>query len=329
MTISTDDGAIQAGSATASSALDDARRGDGRAAAPGVDPRLTVAVDDTAKQNKRSGDKVGHGIGTAKKDSSGKTDIDGNGADDMGKIGPAMLAALGSGASGLLGSLGQGGGGAQMPQMPQVPASSAGQSLPNSLSGPAAKQTLASLLGGPGGASGGPGFDKAAVLGGHGGHGGRGGKAGPTTPGATEYQQRIIDLANQAVSAGIPYAWGGGTLDGPGQGTTDGGAADAAGDYNKIGFDCSGLTRYLVAQASGVELPRTSGAQYAAGYLVDAADARPGDLAFNSDPSEHVMMYVGDGTVVEAQQSGTNIMFSDAAGRGVTQFVRVVDDPAA
>jgi hypothetical protein len=327
VTISTDDGAIQSGSATASSALDAARRGDGRAPAPGVDPRLAVAVDDTAAQNKRGGDKVGHGIATAKADSGGKVGIDGNGAGDMGKVSPAAaLAALGGAASGLLGGIGQGGGGAPMPPMPQVPASSASQSQPSPLSSPAARQSLASLLGGPGGAGGGPGSGRAAVLGAR---GGRGGTSGPSTPGATEYQRRIIDLANRVVSAGIPYAWGGGTLDGPGQGISDGGAADAAGDYNKSGFDCSGLARYLVYQASGVELPRTSGAQYSAGYPVSAADARPGDLAFNPDPGEHVMIYVGDGKIVEAQQSGTNVMFGDAAERGVTQYVRVVDDTAA
>ena len=320
--ISTRDGVVQSGSDSASQQLQATRTGaDGKPLAGGaVDPRLTVAVDDTAQQNKTGRDRVGEGIEGTKRDSRGKTDIDGKGAAGVENSGQALLAGLGGAASGMLGGLGQLGQGAQMPQMPQVPAASAGQSLPGSLSGPGASNALANLLGGG---------DKAGVGGGLGGAAGTAlgavsGKGGPSTPGGTEYEQRIIDLAYDVVNAQIPYAWGGGSLDGPSQGITDGGAADAAGDYAKTGFDCSGLARYLVYQSSGVEIPRVSGDQYAAGQLISAADARPGDLAFHNNPGQHVMVYVGDGKVVEAQKSGTNIMFSDAAARGVTQYVRVV-----
>lgn len=317
--ISTNDPIIDSGSSSASEQLTAANAGaDGRPTGPGADPRLVSAVDDTSTQNRKAFDKADDGIERTKKDSNGKTDIDKGGADDVNGIGNAMLGALGSGASSLLGSAGQGGGGG-MPQMPQVPASSAGQSNPMSLSNPKAAQAISRLLGGDG-----SGFGSGGALGAAaGGRGGRG-VGGPTTPGGTEYEQRIIDLANQVVAAGIPYAWGGGSLDGISQGIQDGGAADAAGDYAKQGFDCSGLARYLVYQASGVEIPRVSGDQYGAGQLISAADARPGDLAFHNNPGQHVMVYVGDGKVVEAQKSGTNIMFSDAASRGVTQFVRVV-----
>lgn len=321
--ISTRDGAIQSGSDSASQQLQATRTGaDGRPLPGGaVDPRLTVAVDDTAQQNKTGRNRVGEGIDATKEDSRGKTDIDGKGADGVENSGQAVLAGLGGAASGLLGGLGQAGQGAQMPQMPQVPAASAGQPLPGTLSGPGASNALANLLGGGSGrdsAGGALGSAAGTAL------GSARGKGGPTTPGGTEYEQRIIDLANEVVAAGIPYAWGGGSLDGISQGIRDGGAADAAGDYAKQGFDCSGLARYLIYQASGVEIPRVSGDQYAAGQLISAADARPGDLAFHNNPAQHVMVYVGDGKVVEAQKSGTNIMFSDAAERGVTQYVRVV-----
>ncbi|MFA5710754.1 C40 family peptidase [Mycolicibacterium sp.] len=319
--ISTNDGIVQSGSSAASEQLTAARATDGKPAGPGVDPRLATAVDDTGTQNKKAADKADDGIERTKKDSKGKTEIDKGGADGLNGIGGAMLGALGAGASGLLGAAGQGGGaGGGMPQMPQVPASSAGQSMPAGLSDPKAAQAISRLLGGGEGTGAVGGGGLATANAGRGGSG----TAGPTTPGGTEYEQRIIDLANAVVAAGIPYAWGGGALDGPGLGIRDGGAGDAAGDYAKTGFDCSGLARYLVYQASGVEIPRVSGDQYAAGQLISAADARPGDLAFDNDPSRHVMIYVGDGKVVEAQQSGTNIMFSDAASRGVTQYVRVV-----
>ena len=225
--IRTDDGAIQSGSGQASAALKSARTGGGRANAPGVDPRLAVAVDDTAEQNRRGGDKVDGGIDLTKKDSRGKSEIDAGGSEDINKLGGALLAGLGGAGSGLMGALGRAGGGgqgAQMPQMPQVPAASAGQSLPGVLSGANPSQALASLL--SGGAVGGSGSGSL-------GRGGAGGAGGPSSPGQTEYEQRIIDRANEVVAAGIPYAWGGGTLDGIGQGIRDGGAADAAGDYAK------------------------------------------------------------------------------------------------
>ena len=122
--IRTDDGAIQSGSGQASAALKSARTGGGRANAPGVDPRLAVAVDDTAEQNRRGGDKVDGGIDLTKKDSRGKSEIDAGGSEDINKLGGALLAGLGGAGSGLMGALGRAGGGgqgAQMPQMPQVP----------------------------------------------------------------------------------------------------------------------------------------------------------------------------------------------------------------
>lgn len=318
--ISTNDAVIQSGTSSASNQLSAARI-DGKPSAPGVDPRLMGAVDDTTAQTRKASDKASESIDKTSKDSKGKTAIDKGGADGLNGISGAMLGALGAGASSLLGAAGQGGGsGGGMPQMPQVPASSAGQSNPGALSNPKAAQEIAKLLGG--GGSGGLGTGGLTTASGR---GGGSGTAGPSSPGSTQYQQRIIDLAGQVVAAGIPYSWGSGGLDGPTcSGNTSNAAANAAGDYNKTGFDCSGLARYLVYQASGVELPRFSGDQYTAGHLVSAADAVAGDLAFPTDPNEHVQVYVGDGKVVEAQQSGTNIMFSNA--RPGTQFVRVVSD---
>jgi peptidoglycan DL-endopeptidase RipA len=192
-----------------------------------------------------------------------------------------------------------------------------GQSTPASLSGPAAANAISTLLDS---ASGGGGL----------GLGAKSGKAvvnGPSGVGGTEYQQRILALARQVVGAGIPYFWGSGDLNGPTcSGTSDEGAADAAGDYSKSGFDCSSLARYLIYQASGAEIPRTSEAQYASGMEVSADYAQPGDLlfpehSFGSGGPGHVQVYVGEGKVVEAQKSGTTVMFSDApAGR----FVRYV-----
>ncbi|MBV9320521.1 MAG: C40 family peptidase, partial [Mycobacterium sp.] len=51
---------------------------------------------------------------------------------------------------------------------------------------------------------------------------------------------------------GVPYSWGGGTLQGPSRGVGSG--ADT------VGFDCSGLTRFSFAGV-GVLIPRYSGDQ--------------------------------------------------------------------
>lgn len=327
--ISTNDGAVQTGGNQADGQLQTVMRTgpDGKPIPGAVDPRLTAAADDTDQQNRRGGDKVGDGIRKTKDDSAGKTAIDEKGSDGVSQL-ASLATAFGTGAQGVLGSVGQLGSGMQMPSMPQVPASSAGQSNPSTLSSPAAQQALAKLLGDD--STGAVGSGSGSGLTTPGGSGGGSGSAGPSSGGSNAYEKKIIDLANQVVGANIPYAWGGGGLDGPSQGTTDnGGGADAAGDYNKVGYDCSGLARYLVYQASGVEIPRTSGEQFSAGQLVSAADARPGDLAFDGNPQNHVMIYVGDGKVCEAQMSGTNIMFSDAASRGVTQYVRVVSPQEA
>jgi len=311
--ISTNDGEIQSGSSAASSRLDATMAGSGnRAPSVGVDPRLTAAVDDAGAQNRSAADRAEDGIRRTRKDSRGKTDIDEAGAGNMKGLSSAALGALGAAGAALMGSGGQGAGAGapQMPTMPQLPAATTGQAIPAALSSPAAAtQLIARLLAG----------DTSPLVGSGGlltagGRGGGSGLIGPAGSGGTQFEQRLIALSRQVAAAQIPYTWGGGTVNGPSQGIRDGGAADAAGDYRKTGFDCSSLARYLVYQASGVEIPRTSQAQFGAGMTVSAADARPGDLLFPSSagvPPTHVTVYVGGGKVIEAQQSGTIIGFAD------------------
>lgn len=315
--ISTDDEAIQSGSRSASNQLPPARAGgSGKTASAGVDPRLERAVDDTGRQSKRAADKTDDAIERTRKDSKGKTDIDEKGAGAVDGIGPALLSALGSGAQNALGPAGSAG---AMPPMPQIQAASPGQAFPMSLSGPAAANTIAKLLDGGTGSTNNGGLKLGANS--------RAGAGGPTSPGGTEFQQAIIDRAKQIVAAGIPYSWGSGDLNGPTcSGNTSNAAANAAGDYAKTGFDCSALARYLIFQASGVEIPRTSQDQYAGGMQVGRADLAPGDLvfpdhSFRSGGPEHVQVYVGDGMVVEAQQSGTNVMFSNLPSGRYVRYV--------
>ncbi|WP_456298475.1 C40 family peptidase [Actinomycetospora lemnae] len=74
-------------------------------------------------------------------------------------------------------------------------------------------------------------------------------------------------------------------------------------------YDCSGLMLRAYERA-GIVLPRVSRDQYKAGAHVPVEQAQPGDLLFwaydESDPDtiHHVAMYLGNGQMMEAQQTG-------------------------
>lgn len=96
---------------------------------------------------------------------------------------------------------------------------------------------------------------------------------------------------------GTPYSWGGGTPSGPTRGFAQG--------ANTVGFDCSSLMQHAWAKA-GVSLPRTTYDQIKVGRAVaNIAQAKPGDLLFPS--TGHVQMYLGNGKVIEAPQTGGHV----------------------
>ena len=113
---------------------------------------------------------------------------------------------------------------------------------------------------------------------------------------SSEAGVRAVRAAQSQI--GLPYVWGAGGLDGPTNG----------------GFDCSGLTRYAVYQATGKVLPRTTYDQANAGQPVqDLSQILPGDLVlsnFSERGPEHVQMYAGGGQVVEAQTFGVPVKMS-------------------
>ncbi len=125
--------------------------------------------------------------------------------------------------------------------------------------------------------------------------------------------QQVVDAAMAYL--GTTYAWGGGDYSGPSQGIHDGGVADEFGDFNKIGFDCSGLALYAWAQV-GVYLPHYSGYQYTGQPHVSSSDLQPGDLVFfaydTSDPStiHHVAIWIGNNQIIEAPNSGSYVKIS-------------------
>ncbi|MGI8679676.1 MAG: NlpC/P60 family protein [Jatrophihabitans sp.] len=106
---------------------------------------------------------------------------------------------------------------------------------------------------------------------------------------------------------GTPYAFAGGTGDGPTTGLCTGGGAQN--DCHVTGFDCSGLTIY--GWSPYLAMPHLAAAQYslAGSEHPDVTALMPGDLLFWSSNGKvagihHVAIYVGDGNVVQAPQSG-------------------------
>lgn len=111
---------------------------------------------------------------------------------------------------------------------------------------------------------------------------------------------------------GTRYSWGGGNSSGPTWGICcSPGGQDAR---NIVGFDCSGLVLYAYAQV-GVRLPHLAHAitHSSGGQLISRAFARMrvGDaIGFSYRPGGrvfHVGLYLGNGTMVNADGHGVSI----------------------
>ncbi len=149
-------------------------------------------------------------------------------------------------------------------------------------------------------------------------------ETGQVTSGSSSAKVEAV-IARAMSQLGVPYAWGGGDANGPTRGIRDGGVADAHGDYNKIGFDCSGLTIYAYA-AVGISLPHYTGYQYQRGTHYPVSQMKRGDLLFwGPNGHGHVAIYLGDGQMIEAPQSGSVVQISPVRYNGMTpNVVRLV-----
>jgi cell wall-associated NlpC family hydrolase len=157
-----------------------------------------------------------------------------------------------------------------------------------------------------------------AALGSSGSGGGRpsGGPA-PSAPAGASIEAVI---ARALSKLGMPYAWGGGNASGPTRGIRDGGVADRYGDYNKIGFDCSGLMIYAFAGVRA--LSHYSGYQYTSGRRVPLSQMRRGDMLFWGGGAgiHHVALYLGGGQMVEAPQSGLRVRIAPVRYGGIMPY---------
>ncbi|MBS4099699.1 C40 family peptidase [Tsukamurella paurometabola] len=139
--------------------------------------------------------------------------------------------------------------------------------------------------------------------------------------------QMIETVIQRGMSViGVQYAWGGGNAWGATKGVRDGGVADSFGDYNRIGFDCSGLMAYAYA-AVGIALPKYSGYQYTTGTKVPISQLKRGDMVFRGPGgTQHVAMYLGNNQILESPQSGGAVRIAPFdASTFLSQGVRVIN----
>jgi cell wall-associated NlpC family hydrolase len=94
-----------------------------------------------------------------------------------------------------------------------------------------------------------------------------------------------IALRYALTKVGDPYVWG------------------AAGPN---AFDCSGLVVWAYAQ-EGISLPHYTGSLWNSGMHVSRDQLQPGDLVFFFADISHVGIYIGNGLMVDAPQTGQDV----------------------
>ncbi|SDS70924.1 Cell wall-associated hydrolase, NlpC family [Brevibacterium sandarakinum] len=109
--------------------------------------------------------------------------------------------------------------------------------------------------------------------------------------------EQVIGWAEKGV--GTPYVYGG---------------------TSQSGWDCSGYTSWVYGKV-GVDLPRTSGAQKAAGQVVSQSEAKPGDLIWSPG---HIGIYAGDGQMYDAGSPGSGTSKRSYSWMGNVTFIRVL-----
>src|SRR6478752_729343 len=125
---------------------------------------------------------------------------------------------------------------------------------------------------------------------------------------ATEY------VINRGLAVrGVPYSWGGGNAAGPSNGIDSGSGT--------VGFDCSGLILYAFAGV-GIKLDHYSGSQYNSGRKIPSSQMRRGDVIFyGPGGSQHVTLYLGNGQMLEAPFTGSQVKVSPVRTSGMTPYV--------
>ena len=149
---------------------------------------------------------------------------------------------------------------------------------------------------------------------------GGGGASTAALPGGRVSGPQAIEyvVRRGASQRGVPYSWGGGAINGPSAGVDH--------DAGKIGYDCSGFTRYAFAGV-GVQIPKYSGDQYTAGRHVSPSQAKRGDLIFyGPGGSQHVAIYLGNGQMMEASSAAGQVTVGPVRTAGMTPYLtRIIE----
>ena len=87
-------------------------------------------------------------------------------------------------------------------------------------------------------------------------------------------------------------------------------------------FDCSGLTMEAWA-AAGAGLPHSAAGQWNDTVRVSYSQLEPGDLVFFYQPVDHVGIYVGNGTMINAPHTGANVEYDSIWWSSLDGFGRV------
>lgn len=149
---------------------------------------------------------------------------------------------------------------------------------------------------------------------------GGGGASTAAIPGGRVSGPQAIEyvIRRGASQRGVPYSWGGGAINGPSAGVDH--------DAGKIGYDCSGFTRYSFAGV-GVQIPKYSGDQYTAGRHVAPSQAKRGDLIFyGPGGSQHVAIYLGNGQMMEASSAAGQVTVGPVRTAGMTPYLtRIIE----
>jgi len=139
-------------------------------------------------------------------------------------------------------------------------------------------------------------------------------------PGARVRGPQAIEyvIRRGASQMGVPYSWGGGTPNGPSAGVDE--------DAGKIGYDCSGFTRYAFAGV-GVLIPKYSGDQYNTGRKVPLSQAKRGDLLFyGPGGTQHVTLYLGGGRMLEESSAAGHVTVSPVRNPGLQPYAaRIIE----
>jgi cell wall-associated NlpC family hydrolase len=149
---------------------------------------------------------------------------------------------------------------------------------------------------------------------------GLGGSRSAALPGGRVNGPQAIEYVIRRAGSqmGVPYSWGGGSLTGPSAGVDE--------DAGKVGYDCSGLTRFAYAGV-GVQIPKYSGDQFNTGRPIQPSQAKRGDLIFyGPGGGQHVTMYLGNGQMLEASSLADKVTVSPVRTSGMTPYLtRIIE----